>query len=222
MSDNNDSSNNDPPEIDPEDLKLDQVVGMETDDLTDTHKEFLEENKGNLTDDQKVKFGLDKEEEESEGDEGDEGKEDDEGDEEEGKEIDPNKVKIRVKRKTVKEIKKVDPDDEDDPDDVETITKIVGKETAGIKQSQQEFKDQQAIDALIANTPELKKYRAVALKYMKDSSWNNISASSVMKVLSAEDQQAIGARKEREAAKKARDTRSGGSSVRPVSSKAKD
>ena len=51
--------NNNPPE-----LNLEEVVEVAPEELSDDQKTFLEENKGDLSDEQAEKFGITKEEEE--------------------------------------------------------------------------------------------------------------------------------------------------------------
>lgn len=53
-----------------EETRLDDVVALEPDDLNDDHREYLQEHKGQLTDDQKERFKIS--DEDDEGDEGDE------------------------------------------------------------------------------------------------------------------------------------------------------
>lgn len=216
----------DSPSINVEDLSLDEVVAMDVGDLTDTHKEYLEDNKTYLTDAQSAKFGFGEEADEPgdddkpDEDEPDEDKpEEDEPDDNE--ELDPEDVKIGTKRKVVA-TEEEEADDDLDPEDQKRISKLVAKGTEKVIQRQQDLEDRQSVDALITATPELKKYRAVALKYMKNPSYSNIPADKIMAMLSFDDQQKIGARKERVAAKKAKDTQSGGSTHRASSGGAKD
>ncbi|HEC66020.1 MAG TPA: hypothetical protein ENI23_12065 [bacterium] len=225
------SETENPPEVNVEDLNLDDVVGMEPADLTETHKTFLEDNKSNLTDDQTAKFGLgadssdDDSGDDKDDDKGDDDKKDDEDDQDDDdSEINPDDVEIGTKKKIVKKDDN-DSDSEDDDFDAEEakrFQKMVDQQTQGITEKQQDFEDKQAVDALISQTPELKKYRKVALKYAKDPSYSNVPISKIMDMVSAGDQQKIGARKEREAAVKVKSTQSGGSSVRSISGGAKD
>lgn len=223
-----------------EETKLDDVVAIPPDDINDDHRAFLTENKGRLTDDQKERFKIsdeDEEGDEEEGEEGDdedkpkgeEGEEGEEGDGEEGEEdeddddaeVDPDKTKIGVKKKTSKKTQ-TDEDDIDESDEA-TINKQVDKRTKPLVDKQQALEDQQAVDALIAETPELKKYRGQALKYMKHPSYKNVPAQRILNMLSAPDQQKIGAKKERAAAKKANESKGGGgSSLRKTNMGAKD
>jgi hypothetical protein len=194
---------NDPPK-----LVLDEVVDVPVDDLDDNQKTFLRESTDDLTDEQKETFkGVLEEEEEEEV-------------------VDPTKVKVktRVKTKKPKVVEEDEGDEEDgdvDPDDEKTIGKVVktaikpieDKLDAQTKRSQK-LADEAEVDAHIRDNPEYKKYRGVILKYMKHPSYDNIPAASVAAIVSAEDQQKIGAKKEREAAEKVKETQGGGSSSR--------
>ncbi len=205
--------NNDPPKDPPkgeeepsegDDLKVEDVVAIEPDELTDEQKTFLDENKADLTDEQREKFGIEPDEEPP---------------------LDPEKVKIKVKTKTKKKeetppTKKEEDDDEVDPEDRQAISKVVREETADLRQESRGIKDEIAVDTFIRDNPEFSRYRAVALKYMKNPSHSNLPASSIMAIISAKDQQAIGAKKERDTKEKVDLTKTGGSQVRtPVGGK---
>ena len=231
-----DSQNNN--EINADDLNLDDVVGMDPNDLTDTHRDFLSENKEYLTEDQQTKFGFGESGDDSEDDDEDAGGEDSEDDDDSGDddsdddekndgddddaEINPDDVEIKSKNRVGDDSGDDDDDDDMDPEDKARIKKMVNKGTQGVLQRQQELEDKQSVDALIAQTPELKKYRAVALKYAKSPAYANVPIKNIMGMLSAKDQQKIGARKEREAAEKANKTKNPGNSRRSQGSGVKD
>lgn len=194
---NNNSENNE--------LVLEDVVQVAPEDLSDPQKTFLQDNVDNLSDDQKKTFSdvIKKEG----GDEGDE----------KGK-TDPDDVKIATRGKIKKEEEKGDKGDEGDegsevdPADEKTIKKVVREtlEEAGVGST----KDQVEIDAFIRSKPEYEKYRGLMLKYASDPSHKNVAIHNIAAIVSAEDQQKIGAQRERDATKKAKDTGSPGTSAR--------
>lgn len=157
------------------------------------------------------------------GKEGEEGEGEGEGDEEdedsgEGEdEVDPDKIEVLRKR----EQEEKDEEEEDvDEDDQKTIGKVVEKKTRELRQETQDLRDEMQVDSLVVETPELKKYKGAALRYMKVHT--NLTAQDAMAIVSSKAQQKIGARKEREAIKKTSKTKSGGSSTRPSKGGAKD
>ena len=224
------SETENPPEINAEDLNLDDVVGMEPADLTETHKTFLEDNKSHLTDDQTAKFGLGADSSgdgDSGGDKDDDKGDDDKKDDEEkddDSDINPDDLEIKTKRKITKKNDDKDDSDDDDMDaeEAKRVQRMVDQQTQGIRENQQDFEDKQAVDSLIRETPELKKHRGVVLKYAKNPAYSNVPIKNIMDMVSGVDQQKIGARKEREAAEKVKKTQSGGSSARSASGGAKD
>ena len=173
--------NNNPPE-----LILEEVIEVAPEELSDGQKTFLEENKGDLTDEQATKFGIEK------------------GEEEEPIDTDAITPETRT------EVKKPEPPktegDDVDPDDKEMVGKVVKEELGGIREDIRETKDQVEVDSYIRDNPEYSKYRAVALKFMKDPSYNNIPARNIMAMVASKDLQKIGAQKEREAIAKAKET----------------
>lgn len=193
-------------EITPE-LVLEEVTEVAPDELSEEQTTYLQENVDDLTDEQKETFKevLEKEEEP----------------------VDPGKVKIktRIKTKKPKEGKEGEEEEEEDedvdPDDEVTIGKVVKK---GLKPMQdqldaqtkrsQKLADEAEVDAFIRDNPDHKKYRGVILKHMKHPSYSNIPAANIAAMVAAEDQQKIGAKKERKAAEKAKSTQGGGSSAR--------
>ena len=196
-----DESNTPEPETPPEDSKIDEptlddVLKVETADLTDDQKTFLEKNKGELTDEQLDQYGLEKSEE---------------------RELDPEKIKVKVRDKPAP-VKKAEPtgkdDDEVDPEDRKTISKIVSEQTADLRSDNRRIKDEGRIDEFIRANPDSKKWRGVALKYAKSPSWQNVPVTAIFSYLMRDEALSDGARRERAAQKKADETKSGGSSVR--------
>ena len=200
------------PIINSEDLILDDVVSMEPADLTETHKEYLEQNKSYLTEDQQAKFfGA------AGGGEGDY-KQDPESDKKEN--YNPDAIEPGVKKAITLDLGNDDEDDDMDEEDRARINKQVAKGSRSIIERQQLTEDTQAVNNIVNDNPELKPYKALALKYMK--AHPSLVAEDAMKIASAGDQQRIGARREREASEKAKRTQSGGSTFRTGETSNKD
>ena len=197
------------PEVNVEELQLDDVVNMDPADLTDTHREYLDTNKSQLTTDQQAKFFS-------------EGEKEPEEKPEEKKEsgFDPNTAEPVLKNPIKLEIDDTGDDDDMDSEDRARINKQVAKGSKGIIQRQQLIEDTQAINSIVADNQELKEFKGLALKYMK--AHPTLIATDAMKIASAGHQQRIGAIKERETAEKVRKTQSGGSSFRSSGGGAKD
>lgn len=104
-----------------------------------------------------------------------------------------------------------------DPDDEATIGKVVKKQLepvfTGLKQVQT-LRDSVEVDTFIRDNPDYSKYRSTALKWMGNPAYSNVPAHNIMAILSAKDQQKIGAKKEREASKKVAETKDAGTTVR--------
>ncbi len=191
MPDPNDNPN-DNPNNNEEELVLDDVVEVAPDDLSDEQKTFLEENKADLSDEQAEKFGLEKEEE-------------------------PEDVEPETRTKSTEKPKDEKPEEEEedvDPDDKATISKVVDEKLDQVTKDVRDTKDQIEVDAYIRDNPEYAKYRPLALKYMKNPAYNNIPARNIIAIVAGADQQKIGAKKEREATAKVKETQGGGTSAR--------
>ena len=182
---------------DPQDLVLDDVVEVAPDELSDEQKTFLQENADDLSDEQKEIFKDVLEEDEEE------------------EETEPE-TRIKPPKKPDKPGDGDDDEDdpEDDPEDVAAIGKIVDEKTAGLKEQIQTQTNATEVDALIRSKPEYGKYRTAILKHMSHPAYANVPAHNIAAIVSSNDQQKIGAQKEREAAEKAAETKGGGSSAR--------
>lgn len=175
-------------------ITLETVLETAPEELTDEQTTFLNENVENLTDEQKETFKDSIKEQE---------------------ELPINIDEINPETRTkVKKQPKSDEEEEVDPEDAAAIGKVVDGKLEQVSKDMRDTKDQVEVDSFIRDNPEYSKYRAVALKYMKNSAYNNIPASNIIAMVSAKDQQKIGAKKEREATAKAKATQSAGNSVR--------
>ena len=206
MDDNTAQDNNDTLE-----LTLDTVVELESDALSDEQRTFLEENKDSLDDGQREKFGI---------------------------EASVNYDELEIETRTIKETDEkptdpadpVDPEDGDvDLDDLKAIKKIISKETQPIAQQQQKqvqrlqgVVDTAEVNEYLRQQPELEKYRKSILKHMSHPSYSDIPVRHIAAMVSAKDQQKIGAIKEREATKKADDTKNLGTGARKPTGDAKN
>lgn len=120
-------------------------------------------------------------------------------------------------------------EDEDvvDEDDRKIIATQVAKELErrGIGKADprlQEIKDTIDVDNYIAANPDYGKYRQSMLTYIKHSAYSNIPVKNIAAIVSANDAQMIGARKEREAQAQVASTKGGGTTVRPTEGAVKD
>jgi hypothetical protein len=186
-----------------DEITLETVVGVAPEKLSDDQKTFLKDNLGELSDEQKETFKEVIEEEE------------------EPKDVDPKKVKIETRTKEPKKPKEPAPtgddDDEIDPEDKAHIEKVVDDKLtdfSGKLDEVQKVKDQQEVDGYIGDNPEFKIYRGVMLKYLAHPAYKNVPVKNIAAMVAAGDLQKLGAKKEREAAKKAKDTQGGGQTVR--------
>lgn len=96
-----------------------------------------------------------------------------------------------------------DDDGEDgdiDPDDEKTISKVVDKK---LRQQQ----DQAELNAFIVENPEFSKYKTAIETYMKHPTYNNIPVANIAAIVAHKDLMKLGAQKEREAQKRASDTK---------------
>lgn len=182
-----------------QELLLDDVVAIAPDELEDTHKTFLQENAEDLSDEQKETF---KDILEAKG-----------GNEDDNKEINPDDIEVEVRNQPKpKNSEESDEDDDVDPEEEKTISKIVDKRLrdSGLGDT----KDQIAVDSFIRSKPEMSKYRGVILKHMSTPAYSQVPVHGIAAMVSAGDMQKLGAQKEREAAQRAKETRSPGTPKR--------
>ena len=183
---------NNPPE-----LTIETVIETPIEELNDDQKTFLIENQDKLSDEQKGVFKDILEEKE-----------------EEEPPIDEPSGRTIPK----KEDDEPPTDDEEiDPDDEKTIGKVVDrkiKPLAKLTEEIQAVKDRQEVDALINAKPEYGKFREAILKYASHPSYKDVPIHFIAAGLAAKDLQKMGAEKEREAQKKAKETQGGGQPFR--------
>lgn len=193
-----------------EELTLETVTAVEPDQLTDDQKTFLEENKDNLSDEQKEKYGY-KEDESF--------KDDDAVPTARGS-------KAEKKDDDLKDGDKGDDDADIDEEDEKTIKKIVDKSTSKISQQlnaqeerifRREVEDE--VKSLIQSKPEYKDYEARIRRFVYHDNRiglirNGLPVEVVVAEALAPVMERIGAKKAIAANAAADTTKSNGSSQR--------
>lgn len=199
MPDPTDNAAANPPEV-----TLDTVSVKELDQLDDNDKKWLEENKDTLDDATADKFGIIKPPKDVTPEvRGGQAAED-----ASGKETKPNKEE--------------DEDEDDiDPEDQKRISKLVNRELAKhkIPQVTQQVQEAQLItevDEFIRvqadKIPNIGNYRQAILTYAKHPSYSQVPVSAIFNIVAGKDLMKIGAQRERQAAAKAKETRTDSSS----------
>lgn len=199
---NNDNTNSEDSSSS-EAITLESVVDLSPDQLSDDQKAFIKDNSGELSDEQREAFKSVIEEEE------------------EPKNIDPKDVEIETRTPEPKKKKEPKPsgdeEDEIDPEDKKNISKVVDEKLTdftGKLDEVQKIKDQQEVDSYVSDNPEFKPYKGVMLKYLAHPAYKNLPVKNVAAIVAASDLQKLGAKKEREAAAKAKETQGGGNTTR--------
>ncbi len=175
-------------------LVLEEVVSKEPDALSDDEKTFLTEHKEELTTTEATKFGIQTE----------------------------TKVEPEVKSTVQPPVKKEKEGEDDEdvlPEDEAAITKVVNKRIAPFENQVKQQQDVIDVNNLIVSRPEYAPYREQILAYAKHDAYKQIPIHNIAAIVTAKDQQKIGARKEREAQKKVAETKEGGTTARPVDGK---
>ncbi len=181
--------------------------------MTDETKDSTDETTEDETSEDETSEDEKEEEKEDETDDGEKDEDDkDEDKDDDDTPIDPDDVEVgtRGKKKVEPVTKKDDEEDDIDPDDEENISKIVDKKTAGLVESNRQLTDTVEADSFIREHPSYAKYRGVILKYMAHESYKNVPVDSIASIVSSKDQQKLGAQKERDATKKADETKDKG------------
>ena|SRR3990167_970848 len=183
---------------------IESVVEIAPDKLSDDQKTLLREKADDLTDEQKETF-----------------KDVLEAKDEKPEDIDPEKVEIETRTKEPE--KKPDDkeseaeEDEVDPEDKKNIGKVVDDKLTDFRGKLDEvdkIKDQVEVDGYIRDNPDFKPYRGVILKHLAHPAYKNIPVKNIAKMVAGDDLLELGAKKEREADQKAKDTQGGGTTIR--------
>jgi len=219
--------------------KIDDIITLKPEQLNEGQADFIRTNADQLTDDDQTKFEsiINPKEPDNKDDAnandggGDGGDNKDDKDKKDDADVpfDAEKLEINTRNvpETPKDVKPTDPnapikppEDDDDamlPEDKKAFQKVIDEQL-------QPFKDKIAIlegkstgqnnildvTKFVSRNPEYKKYEAGILKYAESPHYSNVSIENIALIISAKDQQAIGAEKERVATKKAKDTQDGG------------
>jgi len=202
------------PTDNPPELKLPDIVDLPPEEVSDDQKVFLEEHKAELTPEQAEKFGIEQEKKPDF--------------------VNPEEVVIETRTPKKPEEKpkgegEEPPEEEEEeeiaPEDERAISKVVKKQLAPILEGQkkvQALENETQVSSFIQTKPEYTKYKAVILKYMAHPDYANIPVHNIAAIVAAKELQEIGAQKEREAQKKAKDTQGGGTTIRKLGEGATD
>jgi len=173
-------------------LNIDTIVADETKTpatLTPEEKTFLETNKVDLTTDERNRFGIT---------------------------VDP--IKPVVRTQPTAPATKPDEGGEDEeitPEDKKNIGKVVGEIVDPLLKQTRELQQTTEINNFLQFKPDYAKYRE-SIKAQMDAH-PTLTVADAARISAADDLMKIGARKEREAAKKAKETQGGGNTARPTS-----
>jgi len=119
-----------------------------------------------------------------------------------------------------KEEKPLDNDEEEiDPEDEKVINRVVDRKLSPIAEKIQKQNDEIEVNTYLVDNPEMAKYKPAILKYASHSAYKNIPISNIAAIVSAKDQQKIGAKKEREARENSDKTKDGSNPTRKTEGK---
>ncbi len=174
---------------------------VETPDaLSDEQRTFLNDNAEHLTDEQATKYGIEK----------------------------PAAI---PEPPALPEVKPETParkegDDDVDAEDEAKIAKIIDKRLQGLTATQLNTQRQLDVDSFLAqNTstlPNVNRYRDAMLKFAVHPNYKNLTAKEIFNIVAGPELMRIGAKKEREAAARAKSTQVNNSSGRSPSGAKKD
>lgn len=125
------------------------------------------------------------------------------------------RTKAEIKADDKKEKEADDPDL--DPEDEKRISKVLDKRLGGYEAKLarvQKLENEAEVNGFLSGKPEFTKYKATILKYMDHPSYSNIPAHNIAAIVASKDLMKMGAQKEREAAKQAKDTQTPGNTAR--------
>ena len=100
------------------------------------------------------------------------------------------------------------------PEDEKAIGRVVAKQLDPVTKRITEQANQIEATNYTTEHPEFSKYREVIIKHMNHSAYKNIPVDRIAKMVAGDDLMKIGAQKERDAQKKALETKAGGNTVR--------
>lgn len=140
--------------------------------------------------------------------------------EEKEEEIDLEKLEPEVRGKKDDDTPKSPESDDDieiDPEDEKRLNKILDKRLGGMAEKLsrvEKLENEAEVNGFIAAKPEFAKFKPAILKYMEHPAYKNIPAHNIAKIVAGDNLMKLGAQKEREAQKKAKETEGNGTTVR--------
>lgn len=174
---------------------LEEVVTLDPTDkehFTEDHQKFLEEHKSELTTDELTKFGF---------------------------QVEPIKPEARGGGDSGASDSGAAGDtgigDELDPDDKKEIQRQVEQGLAPFRKANQELQNKVEVDSFLAINPDYKKYEQAIRDHIADPAYSRVPVARIAAMIAAPDLMKIGARKEREAAARAKQTQNGGGASAP-------
>lgn len=188
-------------------LSVNEILQLDPTEVDADQKTFLQEHVSEVPEEHITKFGLTKTDPK-------------ETKKEDGELFDASKIEPEVRRKADAEKKPIDKgikdDDEDDgilDEDKKAFEKFASRlikplqdEISALKGNTDNVAVVSDVNSFLTDHSEYAKYKAGIVKYAQHPSYSNVSIDNIAFIVSGKDQQAIGARKEREAVAKAKAT----------------
>ncbi len=205
MSDETDTNQNNDGNESVEELSLENVGDWDAEDLSDGQTTFLQDNIDELTETDVDRFGLERSSSASPPDEDEVevrgGSEKDDGGKEDKKEDDSDLL----------------------PDDKDEIRRIAREEAQSVRDEiVSGSRDDQEVKSFITENPEYKDYESKITKYRKHEAYSKVPIENIAIIATKQDQQKIGAQKERDAQRKASESTTPGTSTRKANGGEKD
>lgn len=176
-------------------LDIEEVVALDPADkehFTEDHQKFLEEHKAELTTDELTKFGF---------------------------QVEPIKPESRGGGDSGVADSGAAPADSgasgDDDDETKKIQKEVDRAVAPFRQQNQTLQNKVEVDTFLATHPDYKKYEQSIRDHIADPAYSRVPVERIAAMIAAPDLMKIGARKEREAQQRAKETQNGGGAGAP-------
>ena len=144
----------------------------------------------------------------------DDDKKDEEDEEDEEEEPIPDDIEPETREKIEEPKKDKEDDEEVDSDDEKIISKVIDKKLSPLTKKIQQQNDEIEVNSYIVDNPEMAKYKPLILKYITHPAYKNIPVKNIANMVSANDQQKIGAEKERKAKDDADKTKDGSDTSR--------
>ncbi len=127
-------------------------------------------------------------------------------------EVDYSTLEPEVRSVEDTAIEEDETDDSIDEDERKTLDSRIQKHLTPIQKQIQRQNNEIEVNAFLVENPELSKYKPAIMKYVEHPAYSKIPIAVIGAYISSKDQQKIGASKEREASRRAKETRSATSS----------